>query len=114
MKFQILVENQLERWTKIFQSDGGGEFQSIKFQNHLSKCGILQQVSCLGTPEQNGVVERKHKHIVEMSLTMIFNAKLPLSLWVDAFHTIVYLINQLPSMVLKMESPFFMLFKQYP
>ena len=67
-----------------------------------------------GTPEQNGVVERKHKHIVEMSLTMLFNAKLPLSLWVDAFHTIVYLINQLPSMVLKMESPFFMLFKQYP
>ncbi|RVX11445.1 Retrovirus-related Pol polyprotein from transposon TNT 1-94 [Vitis vinifera] len=114
LKFQILVENQLERRIKIFQSDGGGEFQSIKFQNHLSKCGILQQVSCLGTPEQNGIVERKHRHIVEMGLTMLFNAKLPLSLWVDAFLTAVYLINRLPSTVLKMESPFFMLFKQYP
>ena len=102
LKFQNLVENQLERQIKIFQSDGGSEFQSIKFQNHLSKCGILQRVSCPGTPEQNGVVERKHRHIVEMGLTMLFNAKLPLSLWVDAFHTVVYLINRLPSMVLKM------------
>ena len=49
-----------------------------------------------------------------MGLTMFFNAKLPLSLWVDAFLTVVYLINRLPSKVLKMESPFFMLFKQYP
>ena len=114
LKFQILVENQLERRIKIIQSDGGGEFQSIKFQNHLSKCGILQQVSCPGTPEQNGVAERKHRHIVEMGLTMLFNAKLPLSLWVDAFLTAVYLINRLPSTVLKMESPFFMLFEQYP
>lgn len=80
----------------------------------MSKCGILQQVSCPGTPEQNGVAERKHRHIVEMGLTMLFNAKLPLSLWVDAFLTAVYLINRLPSTVLKMESPFFMLFKQYP
>ena len=114
LKFQILVENQLERWTKIFQSDGGGDFQSIKFQNHLRKCGILQPISCLGTLEQNGVVERKHRHIVEMGLTMLFNDKLPLILWINAFLTTVYLINRLPSTVLKMESPFFMLFKQYP
>ena len=114
LKFQNLVENQLERRIKIFQSDDGGEFQSIKFQNHLSNCGILQQVSCSKTLEQIGVAERKHRHIVEMGLTMLFHAKLPLSLWVGAFLTNVYLINRLPSMVLKMESPFFMLFKQYP
>ena len=100
LKFQNLVENQLERQIKIFQSDGGGEFQSIKFQNHLSKCGILQPVSCPGTLEQNGVVERKHGHIVEMGLTMLFNAKLSLSLWVDTFLTVVYLINQLPCTML--------------
>ena len=41
-KFQNLGENQLERQIKIFQNDGQGEFQLIKFQNHLSKCGILQ------------------------------------------------------------------------
>ena len=80
LKFQNLVENQLERRIKIFQSDNEGEFQSITFQNHLSKCGILQQVLCPGTPEQNGVAERKHRHIIEMGLTMLFHAKLPLSL----------------------------------
>ena len=48
-----------------------------------------------------------------MGLTIFFHAKLPLSLWVDAFLTATYLINWLPSTVLKMESPLFMFFKQY-
>ena len=89
LKFQNLIENQLERRIKIFQSDNEGEFQSITFQNHLSKCGILQPISCQGTLEQNGVVERKHRHIVEMGLTMLFNDKLPLILWVDAFLIVI-------------------------
>ncbi|GKV09714.1 hypothetical protein SLEP1_g21171 [Rubroshorea leprosula] len=37
----------------------------MAFTNHLAECGIKQQVSCPGTPEQNGVAERKHRHIVE-------------------------------------------------
>ena len=44
---------------------------------------------------------------------MIFHAKLPLGLWVDAFLIVLCLINRLPSTVLKMECPLFMLSKQY-
>lgn len=87
LKFQSLVENQFSRKIKIFQSDGGGEFQSAKFIEHLEQCGIQRQVSCPSTPEQNGVAERKHRHIVETGLTMLFHATLPRFLWVEAFLT---------------------------
>ena len=40
------------------------------FLEHLNQCGILHWISCLATPEQNGVAERKHWHIVEMGLTI--------------------------------------------
>ena len=54
-----------ERKIKIFQSDGGGEFTSHFFKNHLSNCRIHHQLSCPTTVERNGVAERKHRHIVE-------------------------------------------------
>ena len=60
LKFQNLVENQFPRKIKIFQSNGGGEFQSAKLIEHLEQCGIQRQVSCPSTPEQNGIAERKH------------------------------------------------------
>ena len=78
------METQLERKIKIFQFDGGGEFALKLFINHLQICGITQHVSCPCTLEQNGVVERKHRHISETTLTMMFHAKIPLSLWVEA------------------------------
>jgi hypothetical protein len=45
---------------------------------------------------------------------MLFHAQLPKYFWVDAFMTVVYLINQLPSSVLKMETPFFKLHGTHP
>lgn len=64
----------------MLQCDGGGEFISNNFLNHLSVCGIELHVSCPGTPEQNGNAERKHRLIVETTLTMMFHANIPLFL----------------------------------
>ena len=75
---------------------------------------ILQHISCPGTPEQNGVAERKHRHIVETGLTMLFHAHMPLSFWVESFLTAVYLMNRLPSSVLKNESPYYKLYNRHP
>lgn len=95
LEFQALVENFFDRKLKIFQSDGGGEFTSNQFKNHLALCGITHQISCPYTPEQNGLAERKHRHIVETELTLLFHANVPLILWVDALLKAVYLINGL-------------------
>ena len=114
IKFQREVENQFDKTIKIFQSDGGGEFSSTLFKGHLEKCGIIHQFSCPGTPEQNGVAERKHRHIVETGLTLLFHANMPLCYWIEAFLTSVYIINRLPSHAINNDTPFFKLYNRHP
>ena len=70
-------ENQWDSKIKIFQCDGGEEFSSIEFINHVQSCGIELHVSCPGTTQQNGVAQRKHQNIVETGLTMSFHANMP-------------------------------------
>lgn len=63
----------------------------------LESCGILHQFSCSGTPEQNDVLERKHRHIVETYLTLLFHANVSHYLLVDAFATAIFLTNRMPT-----------------
>ncbi|KAH0698701.1 hypothetical protein KY284_012916 [Solanum tuberosum] len=94
--------------------DGGGEFIQIEFVKHLETCGIIRQIYYPHSPEQKGVSKRKHRHIVETGLTLLFHAKLPQFLWVEAFLTVVFLINRMPSLVLKHGIPFVKLFGASP
>lgn len=88
---------------------------SKQFLDHLSACGIKQLVSCPHTPQQNGVSERKHRHITELGLTMLYNNKVPLQLWVESFFTATFLGNLLPSSVLgEFKSPFEVLHGKEP
>jgi len=68
----------------------------------LSK-GIIHQTSC---PQQNGVVERKHKHLLETSRALLFHSSLPIKCWGECIFTATYLINRFPSKVIKGASPF--------
>ena len=100
LQFQKLVENQHSTKIKIFQSDGGAEFTSNRFQSHLRQFGIHHQMSCSYTPSQNGRVERKHRHVTETSLALLFHSHVPPQHWVDAFNTTTYIINRLSMPVL--------------
>ena len=52
-----MVETQFFCKVKFVKSDNGLAFALLSF--YLSK-GIMHQMSCVETPQQNGVVERKH------------------------------------------------------
>jgi hypothetical protein len=99
---------------KSFQCDGGTEFINTKFQNHLQSSGIVLRLTCAYTPSQNGITERKHHHVTETSLTLMFHACLPVSFWVEAFSTAVFLINRLPSLYLGGTTPYELLFGNKP
>lgn len=58
------------------------------------ECGIIHQLFCPGTPKENRVVERKHRHIVETSLTILFHAEVPTYLCVEAFATAVFSLTK--------------------
>lgn len=102
-----MVENQYDCKIKMFQCDGGGEFISQQFLRHLQEHGIKQLISCPHTPQQNGLAERKHRHLTELGLSMLFQGKLPLKYWVEAFFTANVLSNLLPTSTLEgVVSPF--------
>jgi hypothetical protein len=94
IKFQKYVERYFNLKIKSLQSNWGGEYRSLS--NYITNCGITHRVSCPHTHQQNGAVERKHRHIVETGLALLSHASIPLRFWDDAFQTACYLINRLP------------------
>ncbi|PRQ55598.1 putative RNA-directed DNA polymerase [Rosa chinensis] len=110
--FKLRVENLLSTSIKTLRSDGGGEFTSNSFKLYLTQHGIQHQLSCPHTPQQNGVVERKHRHIIEMARTILAQSQLPYSYWLRACLTATFTINRLPTMTSK--SPFEILYNKAP
>lgn len=115
LTFQVLVENQFQTKIGVFQCDGGGEFTSNRFLLHLQQSGIKQQILYPYTPQQNGLAERKHMHITELGLSMMYQSKVPQRYWVEAFFTANFLSNLLPTTSLPSKySPHETLFGQTP
>ncbi|PKU83709.1 Retrovirus-related Pol polyprotein from transposon TNT 1-94 [Dendrobium catenatum] len=116
-KFKILyklIKTQFQTTPKILRSDGGGEFLSNDFTSFLQHHGIQRQLSCPHTPEQNGVAERKHRHLLELTRTLIHASNTPHIFWAEALSTANYLINRLPSKSINFHTPFQRLHKRPP
>ncbi|RVW91983.1 Retrovirus-related Pol polyprotein from transposon TNT 1-94 [Vitis vinifera] len=80
----------------------------------MSHHGILHQSSCAHTPQQNGVAERKNRHLVETARTLLLHSHVPFRFWGDAVLTACYLINRMPSSVLHDQIPHSLLFPDQP
>ena len=93
--FQAHVERLLDAKLKAVQSDWGGEYH--KLHRYFLRTGISHRVSCPHTSQQNGIAERKHRHLVETGLALLAHSSLPLRYWDEAFLTACYLINRMPT-----------------
>ena len=65
-EFQSEVENHCNKKIKFLRSDRGGEYLSHEFGTHLRKCGIVSQLTPPGTPQRNGVSERRNRTLLDM------------------------------------------------
>ncbi|KAJ4793674.1 hypothetical protein LUZ62_044920 [Rhynchospora pubera] len=92
-KFKAQVENLFSTKIKVLRTDGGTEFKPIT--NMYPQ--IIHQITCPYTPQQNGVSERKHRHIIELGLSILSHASMPTTFWDEIFSSVVYLINRLPT-----------------
>lgn len=74
--FQSLVERQFDHKICVMQTDWGGEYQAL---NSFFKCmGIAHHVSCPQAQQQNSSTEQKNRHIIEVGLTLLAHALMPL------------------------------------
>jgi hypothetical protein len=113
-KFKTLVEKLFSCPIKQLQTNNGGEYTSMAFKHFTDHHGILHRFTCPHTSEQNGISERKHRHITETGMSLLAQSHLAPHYWVDAFLTAVYLINRLPTPVLQHQSPYFKLLHKQP
>ena len=64
-EFKSLIENHIEKKIKTIRSDNGGEFTSNEFKELWKESGIKRELSTPYNPQQNGIVERKNRTIME-------------------------------------------------
>ncbi|RVW47783.1 Retrovirus-related Pol polyprotein from transposon RE1 [Vitis vinifera] len=105
-----LVSPSSRRWSSFFHF----VVASVPFTSFMSHHGILHQSSCAHTPQQNGVAERKNRHLVETARTILLHSNVPFRFWGDAVLTACYLINRMPSSVLHDQIPHSLLFPDQP
>jgi transposase InsO family protein len=70
--FYKMVETQFEKKVKVLRSDNDTEYTNRTMQNFLQNNDIVHQTTCVSTPEQNGVAERKNRHILEATKCLLF------------------------------------------
>ena len=103
--FHKLVTNQFDARVRIIRTDNGTEYINSEFVSYVSDHGIIHQTTCPGAPPQNGVAERKNRHLLEVARSLMFQMNVPKYLWSEAVMTAAYLINRMPSRILGMKSP---------
>ena len=75
--FKEKVEKEVGRKIQCLRTDNGGEFTSTEFTRYLQDCEIKRQLTCPNTPQQNGVAERKNRHLAETCRSMVHAKNVP-------------------------------------
>ena len=101
------VENQFSTCIKIVQSDSGKEYMSADFQQFLQTKSIISQRTCPYTPQQNGIAERKNRHLIDATRSLLLESSVPTHVWVEALATAAHLINRMPSNTIENQSPYY-------
>lgn len=112
IQFIAYIETQFNTSLKCLRTDNGTEFATLA--NFLLSKGILHQNTCVETPQQNGIVERKHQHILNVARSLYFHSHVPLNMWNFCVQHAIHLINRLPTPLLNSKCPYEVLFSEPP
>jgi transposase InsO family protein len=93
-EFKSLVENQTNKKIKVLRTDNGDEFYGNYFEQLCKQCGIACQNTTPHTPQQNGVVERMKRMLIDKARSMLGGVGLTHEFWAEAVDTVKYLVNR--------------------
>ena len=111
--FHSMIQNQFGVKIKTFRSDNAKDYFNKVLSPYFQKEGIIHTSSCVDTPQQNGIAERKNGHLLNATIAL-FHGNMPKHYWGEAVLTATYLINRIPSRVLDNKSPMEILNTHYP
>ncbi|GJT07254.1 ribonuclease H-like domain-containing protein [Tanacetum coccineum] len=114
MLFRNYVRTQFKCEIHSFQCDHGGEFDNRTLHKLFTDNGIQFRFLCPKTSHQNGKSERMVHTINNIIRTLLFQANLPPTFWVEALNIAVHLLNILPSTTIANDIPFTRMFGTQP
>ncbi|GJZ62685.1 retrovirus-related pol polyprotein from transposon TNT 1-94 [Tanacetum coccineum] len=84
IKMEKMIQVRLKETVRRIRTDNGTEFVNQTLREYYEKVGISHETSVARSPQQNGVVERRNRTLIEAARTMLIYAKAPLFLWAEA------------------------------
>ncbi|GJT23402.1 retrovirus-related pol polyprotein from transposon TNT 1-94 [Tanacetum coccineum] len=93
IKFPKMIQVRLKVPIRRIKTDNGIEFVNQTLREYYEKVGISHETSVARSPQQNGVVKRRNRTLIEVARTMLIYAKAPLFLWAEAVATACYTQN---------------------
>ncbi|KAJ9561035.1 LOW QUALITY PROTEIN: hypothetical protein OSB04_006195 [Centaurea solstitialis] len=108
------VQVRLQLPIQVIRTDNGTEFKNRTLDSFLDSVGITHTFSAARTPQQNGVVERKNRTLVEAARTILAFSKLPLHFWAEAVASAYFTQNR--SLITKrfMKTPYELVYNRIP
>ncbi|GJS66467.1 retrovirus-related pol polyprotein from transposon TNT 1-94 [Tanacetum coccineum] len=94
IKFLKQIQVGLNKIVRFIRTDNGTEFVNKTLYDYYESVGIFHQKTVPRTPQQNGVVERRNRTLVEAARTMLIFSKAPMFLWAEAVATACYTQNR--------------------
>lgn len=104
-QFKSSVEKETGFSIKCLRTDRGGEFTSTEFNDYCRDNGIKRQLTTAYTPQQNGVVERTNRTVMNMVRSLLVEKNIPKNFWPKAVTWAIYILNQSPTTSVKDMTP---------
>ena len=93
--FLAFFERRFNCRIHVLRTDGGGEYANVDL--FCKSTGVARQISEARKQASNGKAERMHRTVLNMTRSMIFASRLPVSFWGDAVEYDAYILNRSPT-----------------
>lgn len=97
LSFANEIKTQHSAVIKKFRSHNALEYLSSNFKQYFDPHGIIHKTSCAYTPQHNGLAGRKHRHLLEVTWSLMIEKSVPKHHWSEALLPVCYLINRMSS-----------------